>query len=135
MGAACPPLPGRLQVRCQGVRVLRRRRQTSSPKGRVSALYLFYSVHRYFGFRRAFGIDHFNASYRTMPFVRQGIFRYPSNGMYVFGFLLLWTAGLWFASVAGLAAALFNHFYIWVHYFATERPDMRRMYGDTRAGG
>lgn len=30
---------------------------------------------------------------------------------------------------AGLAIALFNHHYIWVHYFATERPDMEEIYG------
>lgn len=101
----------------------------------LPALYLFFSVHRYFGFRRAFGADHFDSRYRTMPFVREGIFRYTSNGMYVFGFLLLWSAGLWFASVAGLAAALFNHLYVWVHYFATERPDMRRIYGSVHTDG
>ena len=48
--------------------------------------------------------------------------------MYVFGFLLLWVPGLWWTSAAALLAALFNHFYIWVHYFATELPDIRRMY-------
>lgn len=95
----------------------------------LPALYLFYSVHRYFGFRRAFGIDHFDASYRSMPFVRRGIFRWTSNGMYVFGFLVLWAPALWFASPAALVAALFNHLYIWVHYLSTELPDMRRIYG------
>jgi len=97
----------------------------------VPAVYLFYSVRRYYGFRRAFGIDHFDASYRSLPPVREGIFRFTPNGMYVFGFLLLWVPGLWSASAAALLAALFNHLYIWVHYFATERPDMRRIYGDT----
>jgi hypothetical protein len=94
----------------------------------VPALYLFYSVKRYFTFRRAFGADHFDPSVRTLPFVRGGIFRFTSNGMYVFGFLLLWVPGLWWASAGALAAALFNHLYIWVHYFATERPDMARIY-------
>ena len=92
------------------------------------ALYLFYSVKRYFTFRRAFGADHFDPAFRTMPIVRGGIFRFTSNGMYVFGFLLLWVPGLWWASAGALAAALFNHLYIWVHYFATERPDMARIY-------
>jgi hypothetical protein len=99
----------------------------------VPAAYLFYSVKRYFGFRRAFGIDHFDPSYRSLPYVRQGIFRFTSNGMYVYGFLLLWVPGLWFASLAALVIALFNHLYIWVHYFATERPDMNRIYGQARA--
>lgn len=95
----------------------------------IPALYLFYSVKRYFGFKRAFGIDHFDASYRSMPLVRKGIFRFTSNGMYTFGFLLLWVPGLWCASAAALCAALFSHVYIWTHYYATELPDIRRMYG------
>jgi len=95
----------------------------------VPTLYLFYSVRRYFGFRRAFGIDHFDAAYRSRPMVRGGIFRFTRNGMYVFGFLLLWIPGLWWASTAALAVALFNHLYIWVHYHATELPDMKRIHG------
>jgi hypothetical protein len=71
----------------------------------IPAVYLFYSVKRYFGFERAFGIDHFDATYRTRLFVRQGIFRFTSNGMYIFGFLILWVPGLWFASAAALAVA------------------------------
>jgi hypothetical protein len=61
----------------------------------IPAIYLFYSVKRFFGFERAFGIDHFDASYRTRPFVKQGIFRFTSNGMYIFGFLILWVPGLY----------------------------------------
>ena len=61
--------------------------------------------------------------------IKEGIFRYTSNGMYVFGFLLLWVPALWYASAAGICAALFNHLYIWVHYYTTEKPDMRRIYG------
>ena len=75
------------------------------------------------------GIDHFDPSFRTKPFVRQGIFRFTSNGMYVYGFFMLWVPGLWWASTAALAAAAFNHAYIWVHYCATELPDIRRIYG------
>jgi protein-S-isoprenylcysteine O-methyltransferase Ste14 len=52
------------------------------------AAYLFYSVKRYFGFKRAFGIAHFDKSYRSLPFVGKGIFRFTRNGMYVFGFCL-----------------------------------------------
>jgi len=25
--------------------------------------------------------------------------------------------------------AAFSHIYIWVHFYVTERPDMRRIYG------
>ncbi len=98
----------------------------------IPALYLFYSVKRYFGFKRAFGIDHFDASYRSLPFVREGIFRFTRNGMYTYGFLLLWVPALWYASLAALCAAVFSHAYVWVHYVATERPDMKRIYGEAR---
>ncbi len=94
----------------------------------VPALYLFYSVRRYFSFRRAFGADHFDPAIRELPFVRKGIFRFTSNGMYIFGFFLLWVPALWWASSAALVVALFNHLYIWVHYFATEKPDINRIY-------
>ena len=94
----------------------------------IPAVYLFYSVKRYFGFKRAFGADHFDAAYRTMPFVKEGIFRFTRNGMYIYGFFILWVPGLWYASIAALSAALFNHLYIWVHYYATELPDIRRIY-------
>jgi len=90
--------------------------------------YLFYSVRTYFGFKRAFGIDHFDDSYRHLPFVREGIFKYTSNAMYTFGFLILWVPGLVFYSKAALLAAGFNHIYIWVHYDTTELPDIRYIY-------
>ncbi len=98
----------------------------------ISAVYLFYSVKRYFGFKRAFGIDHFYDTYRSSPFVRKGIFRFTRNGMYTYGFLLLWVPGLWYASQAALCVALFNHIYVWVHYYSTELPDMKRIYGEAR---
>ena len=97
----------------------------------IPAVYLFYSVKRYFSFKRGLGIDHFDEAYRSMPFVRKGIFRFTRNGMYTFGFLLLWVPGLWYASIAALCVALFNHMYIWVHYYSTEFPDMKRIYGET----
>ena len=98
----------------------------------IPALYLGYSVKRYFGFRRALGADHFDPSYRNLPLVREGIFRFTRNGMYTFGFFVVWLPGLYAASQAALLAAAFNHAYIWVHYFATELPDMRRIHGPDR---
>lgn len=96
----------------------------------IPALYLLYSVARYFSFKRAMGMDHFDEDYRLKPLVRKGIFRFTRNGMYIIGFLFLWLPALWFASAAALCAALFNHLYIWVHYFTTELPDMKRIYGE-----
>jgi Phospholipid methyltransferase len=84
--------------------------------------------------QRAFGADHFDPSVRSLPFVRRGIFRFTSNGMYVYGFLLLWVPALWWASAAALCVTLFNHLYIWVHYFATERPDIDRIYTSDFSG-
>lgn len=99
----------------------------------IPAVYLFYSVKRYFGFERAFGIDHFDPNYRSLPFVRKGIFRFTNNGMYTYGFLLLWVPALWYASLAALWVALFNHLYIWVHYYTTELPDIKHIYGEAGA--
>jgi hypothetical protein len=91
--------------------------------------YLMYSVVRYFGVLRACGADHFDDSYRSKPLVRQGIYRFTSNGMYAFGLMVLYIPALWYASRPALVAAVFGHLYIWIHYFATERPDMRHIYG------
>jgi len=93
-------------------------------------VYLEYSVHKYFGWPRALGKDHFDPSYRELPFVDKGMFRYTKNGMYAFGLLILWVIALLFRSQAALLVAGFSHFYIWVHYYCTELPDIRRIYGD-----
>ncbi len=95
----------------------------------IPVAYLGYSVLRYFSLLRAFGIDHFDESYRTMPLVRKGIFLFTPNAMYTFGFFLLWALALLFSSITALTLALFSHLYIWLHYFCTEKPDMKRIYG------
>ena len=98
----------------------------------IPVIYLFYSVKKYFGFDRAFGIDHFEPKkLKTFPMVNKGIFKYTSNGMYIFGFLTLWVIGFLFMSNAALLMALFSHIYIWIHYYYTERPDMDFIYGDS----
>jgi len=94
----------------------------------VPVAYLGYSIRRYFGFARAFGIDHFDAAYGQRSLVSSGIFRFTPNAMYVFGFLLLWIPALYFRSTAGAVAAAFSHAYIWVHYLTTEKPDMATIY-------
>lgn len=91
-------------------------------------LFLFYSVHKFFTFERAFGIDHFIKDFNK-PFVKKGIFRYTSNGMYFYGLMVLYIPGLLLFSEAALVVALFNHVYIWVHYYCTERPDIQVIYG------
>ena len=93
-------------------------------------IYLLYSVLRYFGFKRAYGIDHFDRSFGNKPFVKQSIFRFSNNAMYKFGLLILWIPGLLLFSKPALIAALFQHIYIWVHYYCTELPDMKQIYGN-----
>lgn len=95
----------------------------------IPVAYLVYSVVRYFGILRAFGADHFDETYRSRGLVREGIFRFTSNGMYSFGLMVLYIPALWYASRPALVAAIFGHLYIWVHYFTTELPDMHRIYG------
>jgi hypothetical protein len=95
----------------------------------VPAAYAGYSVGRYFGIDRALGGDHFRQRYRELPMVREGAFAWSSNAMYAFVFLGLWGMALITGSVAALAAALFQHAYIWVHYYCTEEPDMKLIYG------
>jgi protein-S-isoprenylcysteine O-methyltransferase Ste14 len=92
-------------------------------------LYVLYSIVRYFTFRRALGVDHFDVSYRNAGLVTKGIFRFTRNPMYIFALLILWIPGLLLSSEAALTVALFSHIYIWIHYFCTEKPDMKQIYG------
>jgi len=92
-------------------------------------IYVVYSVKKYFTIERAYGIDHFDEEY-SQPFEKKGIFKYTNNGMYVVGLMILYLPGLLLFSKAAILAALFNHVYIWVHYYFTERPDMLKIYGD-----
>ena len=94
-------------------------------------VYAMYSVMRFFGMARAAGADHFDPRYRSMPLVREGIFRFTSNGMYLYAFLLFWAIAIGFNSASGLAVAAFSHAYIWVHFHATEKPDMDFLYAST----
>ncbi len=98
----------------------------------VLGIYAMYSVSRYFGFARAAGADHFDPKYRDMPFVKQGIFRFTSNGMYLYAFLLFWAIAVGFNSLAALAVAAFSHAYIWVHFYSTEQPDIRYIYASSK---
>lgn len=91
--------------------------------------YTLWSVHRYFGVTRALGGDHFRGTYRELGLVAQGAFRWTPHAMYTFAFLVFWSIALLGGSRAALAAALFQHAYIWVHLYCTERPDMEVIYG------
>ena len=95
-------------------------------------IYAMVSVHRYFGTARAAGADHFDPGYRDLPLVKEGIFRYTNNGMYLYAFLLFWAIAVGFNSMAAVTVAAFSHAYIWVHFHATEKPDMEYLYTTQR---
>ncbi len=96
----------------------------------VPFVYLIYSLMNYFGIPRALGEDHFKPEeYRNSTLIKQGIFKFTNNGMYLYGFLGLYLPGILLASKAALAAAVFQHLYIWVHFYVTEKPDMEAIYG------
>jgi len=78
---------------------------------------------------RAAGADHFDERYRSMPFVKQGIFRFTDNAMYLYAFLLFWAIAVGFNSAAALVVAAFSHLYIWVLFYSTEKPDIDFIYG------
>jgi len=90
----------------------------------IPTVYTFWSVLKYFGLVRAMVGDHFRFQFRQMPLEKRGIFKNSSNAMYAFGFLLLWAIALFNLSIPALVMAFFQHSYIWVHYFCTEKPDM-----------
>ncbi|MDT0551795.1 methyltransferase [Urechidicola vernalis] len=94
----------------------------------IPALYAFYSVKIFFGFDRAAGLDHFDKKISKEPFVKRGIFKYTSNGMYKFAFLFFYVPGVIWSSELALIVALFSHVYIWVHYYCTELPDIKHIY-------
>jgi hypothetical protein len=95
----------------------------------IPVIYTGWSIGKYFGVPRALGGDHFHQEYRELPLVREGAFKYNSNAMYTFAFLLFWAIALLTGSLAALASALFQHAYIWVHLYCTENPDMEIIYG------
>ncbi|PRP90706.1 hypothetical protein ENSA5_62520 [Enhygromyxa salina] len=96
----------------------------------IPGLYAVYSAHAQLSSDRIVGGDHFQLRYRRMPMVQTGVYARIPNAMYALGFLLLWAIAVFAGSRAALALALFQHVYIWVHYFCTEVPDMELMYGD-----
>ena len=49
--------------------------------------------------------------------------------MDIFGLMFNWLPGILWASKAALLVGVLGHLYIWAHYFATEKPDMERIYG------
>lgn len=95
----------------------------------ILAIWAMYSTLKYFSIKRASGYDHFNPEEcRNKKMVCEGSFKYCANSMYSFFFLIFWAVALIFASKAALVLAFFLHFFIWLHYFCTEKPDMDYIY-------
>lgn len=92
-------------------------------------LWACHSVAAYFKFSRAIGADHFDPSYRNKSLETRGIFKYIRNPMYAVILLLLYHPGLFFESKLGLIAAACHHGFVWCHYYCTEKPDLREIYG------
>ncbi len=93
---------------------------------------VIYSITRYYGYKRLAGADHFEPAYRDTGWLKRGIFQFAPNAIYVFGPLGFYIPGILLASPASLLLALFNHIYIWIHYYCTELPNLRRIYGPDR---
>lgn len=94
----------------------------------VPIIYTLYSVKKYFGFKRAVGIDHFDKKYRNIPFENRGMFKWVSNSMYTFGLLLPLAVAVLTGSKIMFLVGIFTYLGGWLHYFATEKPDMNLIY-------
>ncbi len=96
----------------------------------ILSMWAILSVLMFFGLKRTVGIDHFQKSvYRDVPLVRTGIFALSRNAMYLLGMLAFFIPAFLAESSLGIYVALFNYCAMWVHYWATELPDMRYIYG------
>lgn len=93
-------------------------------------LWGLYSAAVHFGFTRAAGADHFIRRYREGGFEKKGLYKYVPNVMYTVVLFGLYHAGLFWFSTLGLIVAAAHHVFVWVHYFCTERPDIREIYGE-----
>jgi protein-S-isoprenylcysteine O-methyltransferase Ste14 len=110
------------------------------PRGLVVALSLLAGVPfvallvditRHLTWPRAIGRDHFDPTLER-HLVREGLFGLIENPIYSIGPLPLYLPGLWMGSPAALLLAAFQHAYLWVHWVATEQPDLERIYGGDR---
>jgi len=92
-------------------------------------LWAVYSTIAYFGLSRLCGADHFDPKYRGGILEKRGIFKYIPNSMYTVAMLMIYHPGLICHSTLGLIAAAAQHLFLWTHYFCTEKPDMKEIYG------
>ena len=96
----------------------------------IPGAYTMYSVKKYFGFLRAAGADHFEPKYRDIPFERRGIFKWTPNAMYVFAIAIPFAFAIATGSKSMFVVAIYTYVAIWLHYFCTEKPDIKVIYNN-----
>ena len=94
----------------------------------IPGIYTMYSVKKYFGFLRAAGADHFDPKYRDMPFEKRGIFKWSPNAMYLFGIGVPFAFAVATGSKSMFIVAIYTYLSIWLHYFCTEKEDIKIIY-------
>jgi len=98
----------------------------------IPFIYTIYSIKQYFGFMRAAGIDHFDASYKDIPFERRGVFKWNSNAMYTFAIAVFFGFAISAGSKAMFVFAAYTYIGVWLHYFCTEKEDFKIIYGNNQ---
>ena len=96
----------------------------------VPFVYTIYSIKKYFGFLRATGKDHFDPSYKNIPFEKRGIFKWSSNAMYTFAVAVFFSFAISAGSKAMFVFAAYSYIGTWLHYFCTEKEDFKVIYGN-----
>jgi len=96
----------------------------------IPFIYTIYSIKKYFGFMRATGIDHFDPSYKNIPFEKRGIFKWSSNAMYTFAIPVFFGFAFSSGSKAMFIFAAYSVIGVWLHYFCTEKEDFKVIYGN-----
>ena len=96
----------------------------------IPFIYTIYSIKKYFGFMRATGIDHFDLSYKDKPFEKRGIFKWSSNAMYAFAIPVFFGFAFSSGSKAMFIFAAYSFIGVWLHYFCTERENIKVIYGN-----
>jgi hypothetical protein len=94
----------------------------------IPASHTLYSLYKYLTLDRAFGLDHFNPEIGKQGLVRDGMYKYTSNAIYIFIGLTLFIPTLIFASYGAFISGIFNYLSLWLIYFTLELPDIKRIY-------
>jgi len=79
----------------------------------VPFVYTIYSIKKYFGFLRATGKDHFDPSYKNIPFEKRGIFKWSSNAMYTFAVAVFFGFAISAGSKAMFVFAAYSYIGVW----------------------